>query len=68
MACQEMTLFTTGQIALDAQAFRRLIFLSVDLEEQQRVEAADIVPFEIYREKYQSTERLGIQSNLTSGE
>ena len=37
------------------------------IEEQQRVEAADTMPFEIYREKYQSTERLGIQSNLISG-
>ena len=49
-----------------AARFRSLAQESI--EEQQRVEAADIVPFEIYREKYQSTERLGIQSNLTSGE
>ena len=41
--------------------------VQASIEEQQRVEAADTMPFEIYREKYQSTERLGIQSNLTSG-
>ena len=38
------------------------------IEEQQRVEAADTMPFEIYREKYQATERLGIQGDLTSGD
>lgn len=48
-----------------AARFRGLTQASI--EEQQRVEAADTMPFEIYREKYQSTERLGIQSNLTSG-
>ena len=38
------------------------------IEEQQRVEAADNAPFEIYREKYQAMERLGIQGDLTSGD
>ena len=36
------------------------------IEEQQRVEAADTMPFEVYREKYQSTERLVVPSKLTS--
>ncbi len=30
------------------------------IEEQQKIEAADTVPFEAYRKKYQSLERLGI--------
>ena len=37
------------------------------IEEQKRKEAADTMPFEIYREKYLSAERLGIHSSLTSG-
>jgi glutamate--cysteine ligase len=53
-------------LSSDVEArFRHLAQESI--EEQQRVEAADTMPFEIYREKYLSTERLGIQSNLTSG-
>ena len=49
-----------------AARFRGMAQASI--EEQQRVEAADTMPFEIYREKYQATERLGIQGDLTSGE
>ncbi len=30
------------------------------LEEQQAIEAADTVPFEVYRQRYLSTERLGL--------
>jgi glutamate--cysteine ligase len=32
----------------------------VSLEEQRQIEAADSLPFEIYREQYLSAERLGI--------
>ena len=49
-----------------AARFRTLAQASI--EEQQKLEAADTMPFEIYREKYQSTQRLGIQGNLTDGE
>jgi glutamate--cysteine ligase len=33
--------------------------------EQQRIEAADTMSFESYREKYLSTQRLGVHSDLT---
>ena len=46
--------------------FRALTLES--FEQQQRVEAGDTMPFEGYREKYQSKERLGTQSDLTSGQ
>ena len=49
-----------------AARFRALAQESI--EQQQRVEAADTMPFEVYREKYQSKERLGIESDLTSDE
>jgi glutamate--cysteine ligase len=49
-----------------AARFRDLTLES--FEQQQRVEAADTMPFEIYREKYQATERLGIHGDLTSGD
>ncbi|MEO6023410.1 MAG: glutamate--cysteine ligase, partial [Burkholderiales bacterium] len=38
------------------------------IEEQQRVEAADTMPFEVYREKYQSTERLGVPAKLRNSD
>ena len=38
------------------------------IEEQQRVEAADTMPFEIYREKYQSTERLVVPGKLRNSD
>ena len=37
------------------------------IEEQKKIEAADSMPFEIYREKYLSTERLGIRRDSTRG-
>jgi glutamate--cysteine ligase len=46
--------------AIEAR-FRNLAQESI--EAQQRLEAADTMPFEGYRETYLSTERLGIQSN-----
>lgn len=35
------------------------------IQEQQRIEAAYTMPFEIYREKYLSAKRLRIRSSLT---
>ena len=49
---------------IDAR-FRGLAQESIN--EQKKIEAADTMPFEIYREKYLSTERLRIRSNLTDG-
>jgi glutamate--cysteine ligase len=31
------------------------------IEEQKRIEAADTLPFELYRQQYLSAERLGVQ-------
>ncbi|MDO8440785.1 MAG: glutamate--cysteine ligase [Polaromonas sp.] len=48
--------FSAGQQA----AFEALTRQSID--EQKKIEAADTMPFEIYRQQYVSPERLGIRS------
>ena len=68
LAQSEQTKNTLLRLPFSSDIAARFSALAhASIEEQQRVEAADTMPFEIYREKYQSTERLGIQSNLTSG-
>ncbi|MSQ70965.1 MAG: glutamate--cysteine ligase [Betaproteobacteria bacterium] len=50
------------QLSLAPEIEARLTAMaSVSLAEQQRIEAADTMPFEIYRQKYLSPERLDVK-------
>ena len=69
LAQSEQTKNTLLRLPFSSDIAARFSALAhASIEEQQRVEAADTMPFEIYREKYQAMERLGIQGDLTSGE
>ena len=49
------------RLPLCAETEARLVRMAAEsLEEQRRIEAADSMPFEIYRQSYLSRERLGV--------
>ena len=66
-AQSEQTKDTLLNLPFSADISARFTALAQEsIEQQQRVEAADTMPFEVYREKYQSMERLVVPSKLTS--
>ena len=49
------------ELALPADVETRFAHMAADsLQEQRNIEAADSLPFEVYRQKYLSPERLGL--------